>query len=74
MIPYNQSGFKPGDSCANQLLSITHEMYQSFDDNLDVRAVVLDIYMEMTYLKYLIRYGIKVLYTNSSKMGYRVIF
>ena len=49
-------------------------MYQSFDDNLDVRAVVLDIYMEMTYLKYLIRYGIKVLYTNSSKMGYRVIF
>ena len=26
-----QSGFIPGDSCASQLLSITHEMYKSFD-------------------------------------------
>ena len=25
----NQSGFKPGDSCVNQLLSITHEIYHS---------------------------------------------
>ena len=43
MISDNQSGFKPGDSCINQLLSITHEIYQSFDDNLEVRAVFLDI-------------------------------
>ena len=43
MISDNQSGFKPGDSCANQLLSITHDIYQSFDDNLEVRAVFLDI-------------------------------
>ena len=35
----NRSGFKPGDSRVNQLLSITHEIYQSFDDNLEVRAV-----------------------------------
>ena len=35
----NQSGFKPGDSCVNQLLSVTHEIYQFFDDNLEVRAV-----------------------------------
>ena len=27
----------------NQLLSITHEIYQSFDDNLEVGAVFLDI-------------------------------
>ena len=27
----NQSGFKPGDSCVNQLLSITHEIYHSLD-------------------------------------------
>ena len=39
LIPDNQSGFKPGDSCVNQLLSIIHEIYQSFDDNLEVRAV-----------------------------------
>ena len=43
LISDNQSGFKPGDSCANQLLSITHDIYQSFDDNLEVRAVFLDI-------------------------------
>ena len=43
LISDNQSGFKPGDSCVNQLLSITHEIYQSFDDNLEVRAVFLDI-------------------------------
>ena len=42
-ISKNQSGFRPGDSCINQLLSITHEIYQSFDDNLEVRAVFLDI-------------------------------
>ena len=32
LISPNQSGFKPGDSCTNQLISITHEIYQSFDD------------------------------------------
>ena len=39
----NQSGFKPGDSCINQLLSITHEIYKSFDDGYEVRGVFLDI-------------------------------
>ena len=43
LISDNQSGFKPGDSCINQLLSIIYEIYQSFDDNLEVRAVFLDI-------------------------------
>ena len=43
LISKNQSGFRPGDSCINQLLSITHEIYQSFDDNLEVKAVFLDI-------------------------------
>ena len=27
LIPHNQSGFKSGDSCINQLLCITHEIY-----------------------------------------------
>ena len=39
----HQSGLKPGDSCINQLLSITHEIYQSFDEGFDVRSVFLDI-------------------------------
>ena len=43
LISDNKSGLKPGDSYVNQLLSITHEIYQSFDDNLEVRAVFLDI-------------------------------
>ena len=39
----NQSGFKPGDSCINQLLSVTHEIYLSFDNEFEVRYVFLDI-------------------------------
>ena len=41
----NQSGFRPGDSTVNQLLSITHTIFQAFDCNppLDVRSVYLDI-------------------------------
>ena len=43
LISSNQSGFKPGDSCINQLLSIIHEIYESFDVGLEVRSVFLDI-------------------------------
>ena len=42
-ISSNQSGFNPGDSCINQLLSITHEICKSFDDGFEVRGVFLDI-------------------------------
>ena len=35
-----QCGFKSGDSCINQLLSITHKIYNSFDE---VKSVFLDI-------------------------------
>ena len=43
LITTNQSGFKPGDSCINQLLSILHEIYKSFDDRLEVRSFFLHI-------------------------------
>ena len=43
LISANQSGFKPEDSCINQLLSITHNIYKSFDDGYEVRRVFLDI-------------------------------
>ena len=43
LISQHQSGFKPGDSCINQLLSITYEIYQSFDEGFDVHSVFLDI-------------------------------
>ena len=41
----NQSGFRPSDSCINQLVAITHETFEAFDCNppLEVRSVFLDI-------------------------------
>ena len=41
----NQSGFRPFDSCVNQLLTITHEIFSSFDCNpsLEVCSIFLDI-------------------------------
>ena len=43
LISSHQSGFKGGDSCINQLLSITHEIYKSFDEGFEVRGVFLDM-------------------------------
>ena len=43
LIFQHQSSFKPGDSSINQLLSITHEINQSFDEGFDVRSVFLYI-------------------------------
>ena len=43
LILLNQSGFKPGDSCINQVLAITYEIYKPFDDGFEVRGVFLDI-------------------------------
>ena len=43
LITQKQSGFKPGDSCINQLLSITHEIYKSFNDGFEGRECFLDI-------------------------------
>ena len=43
LISPKQSGFRPGDSCTNQLLSIAHEILSAFDDCHEVRGVFLDI-------------------------------
>ena len=42
-ISSNQHGFKLGDSCINQLVSITHEIYKSFHKSHAVRGIFLDI-------------------------------
>ena len=47
LISQNQSGSKPRNSCINQLLSNTHEIYKSFDDGWEVRGVFLDIKFSM---------------------------
>ena len=43
IILSKQAGLKQGDSCINQLISITHEIYECFDLGLKVRSVFLDI-------------------------------
>ena len=45
LLNANHSGFRPSDSCINQLLVITHEMFEALGCNppLEVRLVFLDI-------------------------------
>ena len=43
LISSNQSGFKPANSCINQLIAITHDLFKGFDDGLEVRGIFLDI-------------------------------
>ena len=62
LISANQSGFKPGNSRINQLLSITLNIYKSFDDRYEVRGVFL------TFQKHLLKSGAMVLYSNYKRM------
>ena len=39
LISLNQSGFKQGDSCINQLLSITHGIHNPFDETFEAHKV-----------------------------------
>ena len=43
LISSNQSGFKRGHSCINQLNAITHDIFKGFDDRLQIRGAFLDI-------------------------------
>ena len=43
LTPPKHPGFKTGDSCINQLISVTHKICRSFDDGYEVRGVFLDI-------------------------------
>ena len=45
LLSINQSGFRANDSCINQLISITHEIYHAFNCNpsLEVRGIFLDL-------------------------------
>ena len=50
LISSHQSYFKGGDSCFNQLFSVTHEIYKSFDEGFEVRRVFLDIFKALDRL------------------------
>ena len=43
LISTKQSGFRPGDSCIYQLISITSDIYRSFEKHYETRALFLDI-------------------------------
>ena len=43
LLSKDKSGFRPGDSTINQLLSITTEIYEAFENYEEVRAIFLDI-------------------------------
>ena len=68
----HKSGFCRGDSCVHQLLSITYDIYKSFDANpwFEVRGIFLDmskafdrVWHEGLLFK-LKRLGLSVLRTN----------
>ena len=42
LISPNWSGSRPGDSYINQLLSITQDIFTSFDNGLEIRGVFPD--------------------------------
>ena len=45
LLSVHQSGFRSNDSCVNQLLSIVHNLYKTFDSypNLETRGLFLDM-------------------------------
>ena len=43
LISQKLSGVRAGESCVNQFLSITHDVFTSFDNGLGVRGLFLDI-------------------------------
>ena len=53
----NKSGLRSGYCCVNQLIAITHKIYKTFDDRLEVRRVFLDIKYDMKvyFLKWYLR-------------------
>ena len=65
LISPKQSGFRPGDSCTNQLLSIAHEILSVFDDGQEQGVSFL------IHLKRLIEFGMKACFSSYDKTGYR---
>ena len=68
LLTPNQSGFCPGDSTVNQLLSITHCIYTAFEEFpfKETRAVFLDISKAFN------KSGMKVCSLSLNVMVYRV--
>ena len=63
-----QPSFTPGDSCINQLIAITHEIQEGFNDALECGEYFL------ISVKHLTKRGTKVLPINCNVMVFLVIY
>ena len=68
LITQHQSGFMPGDSTINQLLSITTEIYNAFENYEETRALFLDL------SKAFDKVYTKVKYSNLNKTVFKTTF
>ena len=59
LISPNESELRLGGCCVNQLIANPDEIHKSFDEEFKVRGILLNI-----YLKFSIRYGMKVHFSN----------
>ena len=66
LISENQSGFKLDDSCVNQLLAITHEIFPSPNDKLEEYS--------LTFQKLSIKCGTRKLFINLNATGSQEIY
>ena len=69
LISPNQSGFKPGDSCINQLLLITHDICKSCDCGYEVRGRYF-----LIFRRHLTKFGMMLSYLNSNKIVYLELY
>ena len=67
LISPKQSGFKLGDSCINHLIPITHKIYKSLDDDLEMRSVFVDT------SKAFVKCSMKEFFSNYLKIEYQEI-
>ena len=68
LLSADQSGFRANDSCANQLLSIVHNIYSAF--NAYPTLQFCGIYW--IYQRLLIKYGIRDLFLNFSQWVFQM--
>ena len=68
LLTSNQSGFRPGDSAINQLLSITHCIYTALRNfHLEKRVLFF-----LIHVRHSIKSGIKICSLSSNIMVYRI--
>ena len=70
LFTHSWSGFIPGDSCVEQLLSIMHKIYTSFD----CKPLTDMTRHSLIFIKHLIKFGMKIWFLHYKLMMYMIIF